>query len=83
MSKRLTCKLLLSMSVLAISVQAQAAELSGTLKKINDGGAVTVGYRESNVPFSYNGGISSPSATPRSMPMPLLPPFASSLISRT
>jgi glutamate/aspartate transport system substrate-binding protein len=27
--------------------------LTGTLKKINDSGAITIGYRESSVPFSY------------------------------
>jgi len=32
---------------------ALAQELTGTLKKIKDGGSVTLGYRESSVPFSY------------------------------
>lgn len=30
-----------------------AAELTGTLKKIYDTGSITLGYRESSVPFSY------------------------------
>lgn len=30
-----------------------AAELTGTLKKIQDTGSITLGYRESSVPFSY------------------------------
>src|ERR1051326_8731998 len=30
-----------------------AAELTGTLKKIKDSGAITLGHRESSVPFSY------------------------------
>lgn len=30
-----------------------AQELKGTLKKIKDTGAITIGYRESSVPFSY------------------------------
>jgi glutamate/aspartate transport system substrate-binding protein len=33
------------------SVEAQ--ELSGTLKKIKDSGAISLGHRESSVPFSY------------------------------
>ena len=32
---------------------ALAAELTGTLKKIKDSGAITLGHRESSVPFSY------------------------------
>lgn len=30
-----------------------AAELTGTLKKIKDTGSITIGYRESSIPFSY------------------------------
>lgn len=33
--------------------QVRAAELSGTLKKIKDTGVLTIGYRDSSVPFSY------------------------------
>jgi glutamate/aspartate transport system substrate-binding protein len=32
---------------------AQAQELTGTLKKIKDTGTITVGHRESSIPFSY------------------------------
>lgn len=32
---------------------AQAQSLTGTLKKIKDTGSITVGYRESSIPFSY------------------------------
>ncbi|XAH25759.1 amino acid ABC transporter substrate-binding protein [Xylophilus sp. GW821-FHT01B05] len=32
---------------------ASAAEPTGTLKKIKDSGQITLGYRESSVPFSY------------------------------
>src|SRR6266487_2527450 len=32
---------------------ALAAELTGTLKKIKDSGAITLGHRESSMPFSY------------------------------
>jgi len=38
-------------AVVAFSVQAQ--DLTGTLKKIKDTGAITIGYRESSIPFSY------------------------------
>ncbi len=37
----------------AIAVSAQAQELSGTLKKAKDTGTITIGYRESSIPFSY------------------------------
>jgi glutamate/aspartate transport system substrate-binding protein len=32
---------------------AMAQELTGTLKKIKDSGAITIGFRDSSVPFSY------------------------------
>ena len=32
---------------------AQAAELTGTLKKVKETNSITVGYRESSIPFSY------------------------------
>lgn len=32
---------------------AQAQDLSGTLKKIKETGAITIGHRESSIPFSY------------------------------
>src|SRR5215216_4473821 len=35
----------------ALTVNAQ--ELTGTLKKIKDTGAITIGHRESSIPFSY------------------------------
>jgi len=37
----------------ALALPAAAQELTGTMKKIKDSGAVTVGYRESSIPFSY------------------------------
>jgi glutamate/aspartate transport system substrate-binding protein len=39
--------------VLALSGAAHAEDLTGTLKKIKDTGAITLGYRETSVPFSY------------------------------
>jgi glutamate/aspartate transport system substrate-binding protein len=49
------CKLTAS-AIAAIGlfvVPATAQELTGTLKKIKDSGAITLGHRESSVPFSY------------------------------
>src|SRR6266849_8878904 len=33
--------------------QASAEELTGTLKKIKETGAITIGFRDSSIPFSY------------------------------
>jgi glutamate/aspartate transport system substrate-binding protein len=38
---------------LFVSGPASAQQLTGTLKKIKDTGAITIGHRESSVPFSY------------------------------
>ena len=35
------------------AMNAQAEDLTGTLKKIKDTNTITIGYRESSVPFSY------------------------------
>ena len=35
------------------AVPATAQELTGTLKKIKDSGSITIGHRETSVPFSY------------------------------
>jgi glutamate/aspartate transport system substrate-binding protein len=53
--RKMSFKLKASMIVAAIFVTAPAfaQELTGTLKKIKDSGAITLGYRESSVPFSY------------------------------
>jgi glutamate/aspartate transport system substrate-binding protein len=37
----------------AVAQDANVGALSGTLKKIKDTGTITLGYRESSVPFSY------------------------------
>lgn len=37
----------------AFALTAQAQDLTGTLKKIKDTGAITIGHRESSIPFSY------------------------------
>src|SRR5690349_18132550 len=36
-----------------VPVQVQAEELTGTLKNIKDTGAITLGFRDSSIPFSY------------------------------
>jgi glutamate/aspartate transport system substrate-binding protein len=36
-----------------IGLSAQAAELTGVLKKIKDNGEIVVGHRDSSIPFSY------------------------------
>src|SRR3546814_4195693 len=38
-----------------LSSPVVAAELTGTLKKIKDSGAITLGHRDSSIPFSYFG----------------------------
>ena len=35
------------------TAQASAEELTGTLRKIKETGAITLGYRDSSIPFSY------------------------------
>src|SRR5213083_3489742 len=48
-------KMLLSMIATAVFAASPALgqELTGTLKKIEETGAITLGHRESSVPFSY------------------------------
>lgn len=43
----------LTILVAAAMSCAQATELTGTLKKVKETGTITVGYRESSIPFSY------------------------------
>jgi glutamate/aspartate transport system substrate-binding protein len=52
-------RLLLALALLAASA-AQAQELTGTLKKIKDSKTVTLGYRESSIPFSYVNKVGQP-----------------------
>ncbi len=37
----------------SVAISANAQELTGTLKKIKETGTITIGYRESSIPFSY------------------------------
>jgi len=43
----------LAAAVAIFATQAGAQELSGTLKKVKDTGTITIGYRDSSIPFSY------------------------------
>ena len=58
MSKRTWC---LGMLLLGCAVvPAMADDLAGTLRKVRDAGVITLGYRESSVPFSYLDGDQKP-----------------------
>lgn len=46
-------KLVLALAVAGVATGTLAQELTGTLKKIRDTGSITVGYRESSIPFGY------------------------------
>ncbi len=46
-------RILIGLSAVALSGTAHAGDLTGTLKKIKDTGAITIGYRETSIPFSY------------------------------
>ena len=43
----------LSLLAVGIATAVSAQDLTGTLKKVKDTGAITIGYRESSIPFSY------------------------------
>ncbi|MCL2871863.1 MAG: transporter substrate-binding domain-containing protein [Betaproteobacteria bacterium] len=50
---RKTHILLLLAATTCFAVPAMAQELTGTLKKIKDTGTITIGHRDSSIPFSY------------------------------
>ncbi|MCJ2122595.1 amino acid ABC transporter substrate-binding protein [Methylobacterium sp. J-077] len=50
----------LGLSLALAPLGLQAEELTGTLKKVKDSGAITIGYRDASVPFSYLGGDQKP-----------------------
>jgi glutamate/aspartate transport system substrate-binding protein len=50
---KLLPKVCLAALAAVFTLSAQAQELTGTLKKIKDAGTVTIGNRESSIPFSY------------------------------
>ncbi len=45
---------------LTLALPAVAQELTGTLKKIKETGAITIGHREASIPFSYLDGKQQP-----------------------
>lgn len=45
--------LLVSLAIASLFSTAQAAELTGTLKKIKESGTIVLGHRDSSIPFSY------------------------------
>ncbi len=51
--KRLAFLLTSLLAAAGIAGTATAAELTGTLKKIKDSGTITIGHRDSSIPFSY------------------------------
>lgn len=57
MSRTRTSRFLLAVAgaglVGSMAISANAQELTGTLKKIKDTGTITIGHRESSIPFSY------------------------------
>src|SRR5215831_1006275 len=46
-------RLLVAALALGVSVSASAQQLTGTLKKVKETGAIAIGHRESSIPFSY------------------------------
>ncbi|KAI95605.1 ABC transporter [Rhodomicrobium udaipurense JA643] len=50
----------LGLALFAMPGLAQAQDLTGTLKKIKDTGTITIGYRETSIPFSYLGAENKP-----------------------
>ena len=50
---QLTKAILLAAACGLAVTAAQAQDLTGTLKKIKETGTITVGHRESSIPFSY------------------------------
>lgn len=53
MKKKISLLLLTAIGMALAGVSAQAAELTGTLKKIKDSNTIALAHRESSVPFSY------------------------------
>jgi glutamate/aspartate transport system substrate-binding protein len=51
--KKLLPVLLSAVCAAGFAASAQAQDLTGTLKKIKETGTITIGHRESSIPFSY------------------------------
>ena len=56
--------LFLPLALCCVALSAGAEDLSGTLLKVKESGTLTLGYRESSVPFSYLDAEGKPVATP-------------------
>ena len=50
---RMTKAAVAALAVALVAIPATAQELTGTLKKVKDSGTITIGHRETSVPFSY------------------------------
>ena len=50
---RVLRKIIFALVALAAGTTVCAQDLTGTLKKVKDTGAIAIGYRESSIPFSY------------------------------
>jgi glutamate/aspartate transport system substrate-binding protein len=46
-------RIVLLLAALASTAASSAQESTGVLKRVKDAGEITLGYRESSVPFSY------------------------------
>ena len=60
---RLSLVILASVLAVLAASERSADELTGTLKKIRDSRAITLGYRESSIPFSFLNRAAARSAT--------------------
>src|SRR5215470_6217214 len=43
----------LALAAIVFSGEGSTEELTGTLKKVKETGVITIGYRDSSIPFSY------------------------------
>ena len=50
---KISPKVVLTLVATTFALGASAQELTGTLKKIKDTGSITIGHRDSSIPFSY------------------------------
>src|SRR5262245_619074 len=60
-SMRRQAMLALAVTTLLVSTTSHGQTLTGTLKKIQDSGTLTIGYRENSRPFSFTGSDGNPS----------------------
>jgi glutamate/aspartate transport system substrate-binding protein len=52
-SMKLFPRVLLGMAAAACAATISAQDLTGTLKKVKDSGTITIGHRDTSIPFSY------------------------------